>query len=117
MHGLADEASRMRGHRVPRSRSDEYLEVGKQFARALVAVGGILLQQLSDDAGGGGRKVWIDGNEWFGLDVANSLEHQQGRFGVERQLPGRHLIENDTEGEEVAAFVGGLAARLLRRQI
>ena len=52
MHGLADEASRMRSQRMTRSRHDEDLEVGKQLARTLIAIGWILLQQLSDDAGG-----------------------------------------------------------------
>ena len=65
MHRLADEASRMGSQRVPRRRRDEDFEVGEQFPRVLIAIGGILLQQLADDlraAGGNCESTGTNGS-------------------------------------------------------
>ena len=41
-------------------------------------------------------------------------ENRRDVVADERLLPGEHLVEHDTEGPDVGAFVDGLSARLFR---
>src|SRR5437667_12549210 len=103
--------------RVPRRRRAELLEIAEKIARALIAIGWILLQQLADALRCGGRKRCIEWNERLGLRIANFFEHHQRGFGVERQPSGGHLVENDADRKQIAALIRGLSARLLGREI
>ena len=57
----------------------------------------ILLQELADDLRAHRRERRIERHERLRLRVPNSLQHQQRRLGVERELARRHLIEDDAD--------------------
>ena len=49
--------------------------------------------------------------------VQDGIFENRGRVSAEGALPGRHLVENQAEGEQVGARIQLLAAHLLRRHV
>lgn len=93
--------------------SRECLEGETEVARGLEAVLRVLLQAVAGDALQAGRNRAADGAEVGRFVLENGVHQLYGGFAGERVLAGEHLVEDDAEGEDVGALVGGLAAELL----
>ena len=88
-------------------------EVGSQIGGALIAQGAIFLQGFVDDALQIGGHVGIEAHRRDGGCVENGFEDLGGTAAVKGERAGRHLVENDAEGEEIGAGVEIFGARLL----
>ena len=94
---------------------DHLADRGGHCRRRFVAVGGLLLQRLVDDAvEPGHRGAARQGRR---LLVQHGVEHVNHRRAVERHLARQHLEEHRRQREEIGAGVERLATHLLRRHV
>ena len=95
----------------------ERLQIAREIARRAVAVVRVLRQTTFDDPSqrhGGAGAV---GEDRFGRGVEDRGERADRCVFPERMAPGRHLVEQDAEGELIGAEVDVGAARLFRRHV
>ena len=77
----------------------------------------VLLHRLADDAFQFDGNLRIQIARRCRLGVQHGIEGDQRIGAGERFLPRAHLVEDDAEGEQVAASVHRLAAGLLWRHV
>ena len=91
----------------------EGLEGETKVARGLEALFRVLLQAMAGDTLQAGRNRAAGSAELQRLVLENGVHQLHGGISGERVLAGEHLVQDDAEGEDVGAMVGGLAADLL----
>src|ERR1700744_5260328 len=84
-------------------------EIRKQIARRFVAVARLLGKTAFDCPAQGRGKFGIEWRRFFGED---SRHHLYGLVAFKRAFAGRHFIEDEAEGELVAAIIDLAAASL-----
>ena len=96
---------------------DEAAQVLGEGLGGGVAGGGLALHGAADDRreGAGGRGG--GGEEWFGATGEHGVEELGGAQVGEGRGAGEEVVEDGTEGVDVAAGVDGLAAGLLGRHV
>ena len=82
----------------------------------LVAEVAVFLQTFVDDVFQGNRQVGVEPQRRHRRAMKQGVEHV-GRVAAERQHPGPHLVEYDSERKQVAARVQFAPACLFRRHI
>ncbi len=90
-----------------------------QGGRALVAIRGILGDQLQDDLVDEVRNRVVDRARPDRLDRHMGMEPLLGRRGLQRRLPRGQLIEDDPQRIQIASVIAAwvVATGLLRRRI
>ena len=91
--------------------------VGLHLSRALVALVGSLGEGFPDDPLELGQRAVLGAHQRLWVAVQDGIDHAAVRRGSKGRPARRHLVEDDAEGEEVAAFVEGPPQRLLRRHV
>src|SRR5215469_9911769 len=83
----------------------------------LVAQVAVFFEGFADDALEFGGQIRIETNGRDRLATHDGFEDDGRTFAAERELASGHFIENDAEGEEVAARVELFGANLFGRHI
>ena len=108
---------RRRGLGCDRQAGHRPLHVGLHLRGRLVALLPVLGQCLHHDRVNRGGNSWVDlRRRGCGLPDVGDGDRDKG-VTEERRPPGQQLVEHAAGGVEVGARVGGLATRLLRREI
>ena len=94
--------------------SGQPTKIDDQIAHRLIAVGGILLERLLDDAAQLQRHIVAKRRRRV---VEDGVDDVQVRLTRERPPAGQHLVQDDAEGEHVTSGIEAPPLRLLRRQI
>ena len=105
-----------RGNREARSRLQvllQVLEVAGQGMGVRVAVLAVLPQASRDDLMHLRRQAPADRGHGPRFLVSDGVHGIERRIALERQLAGRHFIEDDAQGEDIAPRVEAPAPRLL----
>ena len=92
-------------------------EVGLQVPRGGVAVVAVERERLGDHGPEGRGDARVDARRSGVLPVEDELEGIRVVGTTEKAAPGAELEEDDAQGEDVAARVKRLAARLLRGHV
>ncbi len=95
----------------------EAFQVGAQLGGALKANFAVLFERFADDAIEFDRQGGIQASRRGGLLVQDGIEDGGGGVASEGEQAGGHLVENCTEGKEIAAGIEFFAQSLLRRHI
>src|SRR5690349_19072123 len=93
------------------------LEIGPDFRGMLVAQLAIFLQAFADNALDFSRQGGVQVNGTDRIAIQNKIEDTFPSFSFKWQFASRHFIENNTEGEQVRAWVQALTTDLLRRHM
>ena len=89
----------------------------RQRARALDAVTRVLLETQAHHALEVTRKVGAHARQGRGRVVDDRVAEVDVRDALERPAPGRELVDDDPEREQIAPRVHGLTDQLLRRHV
>ena len=103
--------------RTNRPRRLGRFQVIQNLARALVTLSGLGFQAAQDDLHQIIGQVRVKLPGIFGLFVDSQIHGLQSGFRFERYLSRHHLVEDQTQGVEVAAVVHGTRQRLFRRHV
>ena len=104
-------------HRAGERAAGERLEIEGEVVGRAVALLGVLLQAVADDALED-RRDGAAGDLQIRRIVAQDGAHRVGGgAALEGALAGEHLVEDGAEREDVRAVVGGQAAHLLRGHV
>ena len=89
-------------------------EIGVQVRRVLIPQRAILFEELQDRAVEVLRQLRIYTRGSQRRAVQNRLEYDRGGVPLEGQDAGGHLVEHDTQREEIGTGIELFSARLLR---
>ena len=92
-------------------------KVGAEIGGGLVAELAIFLEGFVEDVLQVGREVAVDGSGRWGMVVEELVEDDGAGGSAEGVVCGGHFVEDNAEGEEVAAGVEEFAAGLLGRHV
>ena len=93
------------------------VQVEGEVVGRVEALLGVLLEAMPHDALEAGRDAAVGLGEVGRLLRQDGAHRVRGRLAVEGALAREHLVEDRTEGKDVAARVGGTAAHLLGRHV
>ena len=93
------------------------LQVGAHFGGALITQVAVFLQRLVDDLDQLERDQRIQIGRRSRIAIQNPGVDHGGSAAVEGNLSRRHLIENGSKGEQIAARIQLFSARLLGRHV
>ena len=97
--------------------SFQALEVRAYIGGAAVPKLPVLLQRLVDDGLELRRHVRVDARRRRRLPIEELIENHCRRLATEGRMPGRHLVQDDAEREQVCSRVQLLSSRLLGRHV
>ena len=93
------------------------LEGEDHVAGRLKAFGGVLLQTVPYDAIEGRREIRARRRQLWRVLLQDRIERLDGRLTREGALSRDHLVEHDTQREEIGAPIDLLSSDLLRRHV
>ena len=93
------------------------LQVGAQVRRVLVAQVAIFLQRLVDDPFELRRDICIEAHRSRRSTIQDGVENSRRRCAGKRPHAGGHLVQHDSEAEDVCTSIEFFTQRLLGRHV
>ena len=113
----ARRAWRLRARLLPPARRQELLQLRGQVAHRRIPVFRGLRERRGGHLGEPREDARLEAGNRPDLEVEDRVHDVDRGLPLERRPPREELVEDRPEGEDVAAGVGPLAARLLRRHV